>query len=217
MHDECFTFDIVDPSTTSVEKSHQWHCDFTSTNNHIFPRTLEKYKELAENGQMLSAKDARSNLVGLVYFNFEDNVWEIGGLMVSSLHQNLGIGSILMRLALGHLLFEEDPLNRNENIITHAHADNQDPRNIIKHSIVFKHRRRIEVDGVKFPGLKVDGKGKVHGDEFELTIPDSLIKLADWCEKWNGKMKEGQQAEIILRPEVTLKMWGEAFREMAIN
>ncbi len=71
---------------------------------------------------------------------------------------------------------------------------------IIEHSIAFHHRKIISVDGKDLPGLKTDKNGKVNGDEFELTIPDTLIKLAEWCEKWNGKIKQGKRAEIVMSP-----------------
>jgi len=217
MQSKLFIFDTVDPSQTSIKEAYQWHCAFISTNNHVFPRTLQKYKEFAENGRLFCAKIASGGLVGLVYLNLDNTEWEIGGLMVSSNHLRLGIGSILMRFALGHLLFYEDPLDRNESVIAHVHEENQDPRYIIEHSIAFHHRKTISVDGKNLPGLKTDKNGKVNGDEFGLTIPDTLIKLAEWCEKWNGTIKQGKRAEIIMSPipGVTLKTWAKAFRMMA--
>jgi hypothetical protein len=37
-----------------------------------------------------------------------------------------------MRLALGHPLFEEDPLDRHESIIAHVHVENVEPRPVIE-------------------------------------------------------------------------------------
>lgn len=217
MSSKCFVFDMIDPSVLSVNKAFNWHKNFANSNHYIFPRRIEEYRKLAENAQLLCCKDCAGNLIGLVYFNQDNDEWEIGGLMVEEEYQGFGIGSILMRLALGHLLFEESPLEREENIIIHVHQENQAPRNIISHSLAFHHKRKILVPGDQLPGLKVDENGNVNGDEFHITIPDSIHKLAKWCSEWNGTIKQKIPAEIKLRPHITLELWAKAFMEIAVE
>jgi GNAT superfamily N-acetyltransferase len=208
-----FKFGIVD-----LEESHEafsWHKQFTQDNSYIFPRTWEVYKKLANDGQLICAKDDSNCYVGLAYFILDESEWEVGGLMVSNSHQGKGIGSTLMRVTLGHLLFEEDPLERNEKIIAHVHSENDDPRWIIEKSLKFNHRQTIQVQGSKLPGLKTDKAGIVHGDEFELKIPDSLAALSSWCSNWNGKLKNQHPAIIEFRTGITADIWALAFLDMA--
>ncbi len=79
----------------------------------------------------------------------------------------------------------------------------------------FRHRKKISVPGSKLPGLKTDHAGMVHGDEYELSVPQSLDALAAWCDAWRGELKDGTSAEVELRPGVTLNLWAKAFRGMA--
>lgn len=205
--------DIVDPSMG--RDAFEWHRNFASGNAHLFPRTWNQFEALADQGRIISARETNGNYVGLAYFIFEDDKWEIGGLMVSERYRGVGLGSTLMRVTLGHLLFEEDPLDRGEAVIAHVHAENNDPRGIIEKALKFALQNSIMVEGAKLPGLKTDEHGIVHGDEFQLTIPNTLHALADWCTAWPGALKNGQTTYIELRLGITLELWAEAFRNMA--
>ena len=134
--------------------------------------------------------------------------------MVGTPHRGNGLGGTLMRLALGHLLFEENPLELGESVISHVHAENNDPRGIMS-ALKFRLSHRIRVPGSSLPGLRTNAAGYVEGDEFELVKPDTLNALADWCGRWKGQLKDGRDANIVLRPETSLPMWAEAFRDMA--
>jgi len=206
------TFEIVDPSRGL--EAFNW---FAAANNHLFPRTWDQYSTLAEQGRIICARENNGNFVGLSYFNLEHDEWEIGGVMVSRNYLGLGIGSILMRLTLGHILFEENPLDAGETIIAHVHSENNDPRKIIEAVLNFRHRKIVEIDGSRLPGLKTDKDGKIRGDKFEITIPDSLNMLAKWCSEWKGVLKNKKTANIVLREGITLQLWATAFSEMADN
>ncbi len=65
------------------------------------------------------------------------------------------------------------------------------------------------------PGLRTNEDGEVVGDELEMVVPETLNALATWCDSWNGKLKDGTDADIVLGPEPDLKVWASAFRDMA--
>ncbi len=194
---------------------YQWHRGFVAANENLFPRTWDMYRRLAEDGQIWCACDGSGNYVALSYFCLDNKEWEIGGLMVSTPQRGKGLAAIIARLTLGSLLFEEDPLNRSEPIIAHVHAENNDPRALMEHVLKFKFRKRVVIPGSKLPGLKVNAEGNVVGDEFIIAVPASLLALAEWCENWNGALKDGTPVQILLRPNTSLALWAKAFRQMA--
>src|SRR5271165_4247025 len=113
-------FSLIDP--TQGADAYQWHRGFAAGNDCIFPRSWESYKTIADSGQVWCARNERKDYLALAYFNHADGKWEVGGLMVDVRERGKGLGSTIMRLTLGHLLFEEDPLDRKEPIIAHVHA-----------------------------------------------------------------------------------------------
>ena len=206
-------FSIVDP--LQGREAYQWHRGFAANNDCIFPRSWEWYKRLADEGRVWHARDEKGDYLALAYFSFDEGKWEVGGLMVGIQEREKRVGSTIARLTLGHLLFEEDPLDRGESVIAHVHAENLEPRPIIEHNLRFRHSRRIAKPGSGLPGLRTNAAGEVEGDEFELVSPDTLLALAQWCEKWNGCLKDGRDAQFLLRPGTSLGMWASAFRDMA--
>ena len=195
-------------------EAYQWHRDFASGSEHLFPRLRSEFSELVISGAVWCAVNASNDYCAMATYAEDGNAWEIGGLMVSDSERMRGIGSIIMRLALGTVLTELDPLNSGERVITHVHAENDKPRTLIEHGLKFVHSAPVRIHGSKLPGLKVDAEGYVNGDEFELAVPESLEALADWCEGWVGKLKDGTQAVIALPNGQTLEGWASDFREM---
>jgi len=135
--------------------------------------------------------------------------------MVATQERGKGIGSIIARLTLGHVLFAEDPLNRVESVIAHVHAENDKPRLLLEKALKFRLSQRINVPGSELPGLRTNAAGEVEGDEFELVKPKTLVALAQWCDTWNGRLKDHREAQIILSPGTSLSMWASAFHDMA--
>jgi GNAT superfamily N-acetyltransferase len=72
--------------------------------------------------------------VGLVYAILDVGAatWEVGGLAVAESSQGLGIGTLLMRFALAHTIVYEQPWQNGQELITHVHEANMDPRRILK-------------------------------------------------------------------------------------
>src|SRR6267378_2831142 len=123
-------FCVIDPA--KGREAYQWHRGFAASNDCIFPRPWAKFESLAADGQVWCARNDAGDYLALAYFCFEEGKWEVGGLMAATQERGNGVGSIITRLALGHVLFEEDPLDRGESVIMHVHAANLDPRPIIE-------------------------------------------------------------------------------------
>ncbi len=201
----------VDPS--NARDAFFWHRGFSAADEHLFPRTWGHYTDLADNYQLVCAREGEDYL-GLCYYAEDSGSWEIGGLMVAANQRGKGLGTILMYVALGNLLIDVDPLAAGESVISHVHENNVKPRRVITDWLKFAHRRRVEVPGHLLPGLRTNAEGMVVGDEFELTR-ESLLALADWCESWDDRLLDGTAAQIELRDSLTLEQWQEAFKEMA--
>lgn len=210
------TFRIVD-SNEAVRAFH-WHRAFAGTHEAIYPRSEEAFEGLVLERSVWCAVSSEDEYLAMSYASFadEDGVWEIGGLMVAEAMRGKGLGLIMMRLPLAGMLFNEQPLSWEvvPEIVAHVLASNSAPRRIIPEAgFVFDHA--VEIPAAALPGLKADVDGFIRGDEFHLKIPDALIALADWCDGWDGKLRDGTHASIDLLPGVTLADWATAFREMA--
>jgi len=204
-------------STSECREAYQWHRGFSSSNDYLFPRSWDAYRAIAEAGRVVSVK-CDGEFLGLAHYFPDGANWEIGGLMVATSERGNGVGPVLSRVRLAHLLFDEDPFLGGGNIITHVHAENQAPRRLLTESLKFKHRGRAAFSGSKYPGLKADAEGNVWGDEFEIDRTATPLSLATWCEAWTGTLKDKRKATIVLGEGISLSHWAQAFRQMsAVN
>lgn len=196
------------------------HAEFTASNSAVLPRTKTEFLELVRDGFVWAAMDQEGHATGLAYSRFDPGKqeWETGGLMVLGPARGKGIGAILMTLALGAALVAEDPLAQEPKpiILAHVLKRNPLPRGIITEVL----RYHLAHEGMKIspsavPGLPVEEDGFVHGDEFHITLPDTLIALAEFCENWTGHLRTGEEAEVQLPEDQDLELWAKIFREMA--
>lgn len=207
---------IFSPLTPSDGRgAYQWHRGYAASNDHLFPRSWAAYERMASDGQIWCAKDVNGDFLALAYSNHDHDAYEIGGLMVAVQETAKGIGSTITRLTLGHLLFEENPLENGQRVIAHIHALNNEPRALFEQVLKFKRTDHIVVPGSELPGLKTNAEGNVEGDELTLLNPDTLLDLAGWCRRWPSKLKDGRTAEIHFREGISLQVWADAFEEMA--
>lgn len=209
-------FRLIDE--TESREAFRWHSGFASANDALFPRPYKEFAKLAENRQLWCAQNSiTDDFLALAYAHFDaDNrIWEVGGLMVAVQHRRKGLGSIIMRLTLGHLLFEEDPIDSGCEVIAHVLESNKEPRATIENCLKFQRSKKVIIPGSALPGLRTNEDGNVVGDEFRMARPETLIALASWCDQWHDRLKDGTRATIKLRDGVSLDSWAQAMRGRA--
>ena len=199
-------------------RAYEWHRGFAASNIFILPRSEGQYLSIVEEGQAWCLCD-EGNFLGLAYcvpsMHNGKREWELGGLTLATSMKGNKAGSTLMRLALGDVLFQNDPFKRHERVITHCLKDNPDPQKLFQ-SLKFTHVGTVPVPAELARGLSSnDADGVVRGLEFELIEPAALEALASWCEGWKGALADGTPVTILLRPETSLQDWAFAFRDMA--
>lgn len=191
-----------------------WHRGFAAGNHFLLPKPAPKYRAIVESGHLWVAKDEQGDIQAMSYAVLDGDHWELGGLMVAVQEFGRGLGSTIFRITLGHLLFEEDPLSSDKKIITHVHAQNKKPLNIIQGLLQFQKTDDVEIPKHLVPGLLADDDGFVRGSEFGLVKSAPLTALAEWCRNWTGQLNDGSKAHIDLRDGVTMDMWADAFLSM---
>ncbi len=210
------TFGII-PRELARE-AYQWHRGFAGNYEYIFPRVWEDYLRLVEERQAWCVWDERRDFLGSSYFVFDEEhrSWEIGGIMVVKAERKTGMAGILGRLVVGHVLIAESPLKNKDRVIAHVHAENQSPLGLLTGALKFTKPSGDpqEFDGSKLPGLKQNEKGKVPGFELSITIPDTINAIADWCDGFEGKLKDNRPVELLLPTDLDLKAWARALRSM---
>lgn len=210
-------FSTVDAA--SEYDAYQWHKAFAEHHKAIYPRSETDFNSFVMSGKAWRAIDEQGVYQGLAYAAYTSNKWEIGGLAVEAEARDKGVGLLLAKLVLGHLLFEEDPLEndppRPARIIAHVLESNKDPLKIMER-LRFREAGPISIHGSQLPGLPVDDQGYVHGTEYELTVPETLMMLSAWAGSWVGRLPSGEPALIVLRDGISLSMWLEAFNQMAL-
>jgi hypothetical protein len=196
--------------------AHKWHRGFAAALDAIYPRQVGTFEKLIVDRCVWCAVDAEGEYQAMAYAAKEGDVWEIGGLMVSNAMRGKGLGSVMMRLPLAGMLFYENPLSNKvrPQIVAHVLKGNEAPRKIVA-EMHFILNRSIEISKEKLPGLRADPDGKIRGYQFNLKVPDALLSLAEWCEAWNGTLRDGSRASIDLLEGDTLSLWALAFRDMA--
>jgi hypothetical protein len=211
-------FRIVD--TDESGRAFKWHRAFAASHEAIYPRDRSTFERLIVERSVWCAVSSDGEYVAMSYaaFSEEDHEWEIGGLMVSEGMRGRSLGSIMMRLPLASMLFNEQPLSwrRVPKIVAHVLASNDAPRRIIL-DVGFVHYKPVEISAEKLPGLKADPDGIIRGDEFHLKIPEALHNLADWFDSWDGKLLDGTDSSVDLLPGLTLADWAAAFRDMTLG
>lgn len=195
-----------------------WHRGFAGANDALFPRSRDRFEELVMEGSVWAAREPSGDYLALAYasYNEIEKECEIGGLMVAVQARGKGLGTLVMRLALAHIVLEENLLSDpNVRVVAHVLKANPMPRNIIESQLQFVHAKQVEIPQEALPGLRADPDGIIRGDEFELSKPRTLLALAEWAKSWTGKLADGHVADIELRNGVSLLDWSAALEDLA--
>ncbi|MDP2345305.1 MAG: hypothetical protein Q8O67_30455 [Deltaproteobacteria bacterium] len=213
------TFSIVDPE--QGREAYQWHRGFSGASTNVYGRPWVDYEKMAARGEVFGAVDENDDYLGLCYFHFEKRkkAWELGGMMVSQRERGRGIGGVLGRVTMCHVLFEEDPFSRGENIIARVIESNADPRgmletNVNEASAFKKDAGAMNVPAADLAGVTANAAGYVVGDQYNIDQQVALLGLSEWCKGWESKLKDGTLADIRMRPGITTQVWERAFRAM---
>jgi GNAT superfamily N-acetyltransferase len=172
-----------------------FHKEVSANNEHIWPRTEDEIQKYSEEGELFGIiKSSSGEFVGLCYAHYseEERAWEIGGLTVIPELRQLGLGSFIVRYALGRTIAAQDPWKYGDRIIAHVHSDNQSPRNLLT-TIKFVHRGKVNVPADKAPAsMKRNPDGTITGDLFEFEL-GSVPSLSEWFDKeFNGLLLDGK-------------------------
>jgi len=199
-------------------EAYKWHTAFADHDKSVYPRTDAEFNSFVLAGMAWSATDDQGDYQGLAYASYSPQQWELGGLAVMVEAREKGVGLVLAQLALGHLLFEEDPLDddppRPIRIIVHVLEANKLPLPILER-LRFRLTGPVTIHGSQLPGLPTEADGYVHGKEYEVAVPDTLMVLREWATSWDGRLRNGEPALIVLREGISIEMWAEAFGQMA--
>ena len=217
MGDESLSFTLSVVSSTEVATAYAFHEGIAGSNEHIWPRTREQLEAYAKENSLFGARRTDTGqFVGLCYVKRDSDTepFELGGLTVAEAHRKGGIGVMLVRFALAHVMVYDDPWSTKQAIIAHVHESNDNPRRLLD-LLFFEHLERKAYPGEGFPAsMKRDTEGRVVGDIFQFT-PKGLQALADWfTNEFRGTLSNGAKVEFHLGP-VSLGEMLEDLREMA--
>jgi hypothetical protein len=161
-------------------------------------------------GCVWSAKNAGREYLAQAYARYDEvtKECEVGGLMVSEKARNKGLGLTMMSLALAHSLVEENILSiEGVKVVAHVLRDNAKPRSIIQNHLKFSLLDSVEIPSHVLPGLKADPDGMIRGDEFGITIPDTLDFLIKWSSEWKPVSATGDALDIDFRRGMDMADW----------
>jgi hypothetical protein len=198
--------------------AYHWHRGFVGANDALYPRHHDDFQGLVMDGSVWAAKSLEGDYLAMAYASYDEakKVCELGGLMVVMAERGKGLGGTIMRLALAHMLAEENLLSiPGARIVSHVVEGNTDPLPVIEQALRFRRVGPVSYPAEELPGLRARD-GYVHGDEFELTVPDTIEALADWAGGWNGELNGGT-AHIELRSGVAMRDWAETLRAIAAS
>jgi GNAT superfamily N-acetyltransferase len=198
--------------------AYDWHVAFAAADDALFPRPRDEFESMVMDGKVWAAKSPNGDYLALAYANYDhvQKICEVGGLMVDPEEQSKGLGSTIMRLTLGHALLEENLLSiSGVRIIAHVVEGNERPLKIIENVLKFHHVGPVRYPAAQLPGLR-SRDGFVHGDEYELTFPDTIVALADWAGSWNGHVNGGT-AHVEFRRGIEIADWAAALRAIVDN
>jgi ribosomal protein S18 acetylase RimI-like enzyme len=141
MADKPFSFAFSVISSAEVGTAFAFHEGIAGSNEHIWPRTREQFETYTKDNSLFGARRIETGeFVGLCYVKRDSDTepYELGGLTVAEAFQKSGIGEMLVRFALAHVMVFDDPWSTKQDVIAHVHESNDKPRHLLEH-LLFEH------------------------------------------------------------------------------
>ena len=187
-----FLIRIADESRTEdILAFHKEHLT-----EHLWPRTFDEFKKLAEQGCLYEAMETTSGaeeLVGLCYIaqgnepsSSAAERAEFGGVYVTGACRGWGIATALGIVAISNHFVWDPPKGR---MIAHVHEDNELPRGLLEKRLGFVRNGEEMPPASAVPvSMKRNAQGQVVGHLFEFQRA-TLLKFADWITSFSGSLK----------------------------
>lgn len=179
---------------------------------HLWPRTLEQFKELAEQGclyEALETTGGAEEMVGLCYIAHgaeptspKTERAEFGGVYITDECRGCGIATALGKVAISNHFVWDPPKGR---MIAHVHEYNPLPRGLLEKQLGFIRNGEETPPAEVVPAsMKRNAEGKVVGHLFEFQ-KTTLLKFAAWIERFSGTLesKAGISNLRIALPSMT--------------
>jgi len=217
---ESFVFERL-PSSQSAD-AFAFHQKMLASNGfYLWPRDLSDIRRFANDGELFGVRNSAGKLVGICYATMlsekerttiGENGWELGGVTVEKSVQHLGIGTLLVRFALGHTIALNRPWYNKQQIITLVHEENNKPQALLK-LLGFENSGEVKFDEAP-PAIKRNASGKVVAHKF--VFPHNAVRgLYDWFKNFNGSLNN--EADIWFSiPPADIKCIWQALEE-ALN
>jgi hypothetical protein len=164
--------------------AHAFHLSLASKNPFIKQRDLEQMREFAENGELFGVRRANScEPVATCYATLheEEGEYEMGGLGVADQDRKVGLASVLIRVAIAHII-AYDEFHKSFEIVAYVDASNLHPRKLLK-TLEFESIGRISRAGA----IK---------EKFAFLPRRGLPRLSEWFDNFNGFLQDGIPAVI---------------------
>lgn len=212
-------FEFANIPRPAADQAFAFHDKVAKTNGHIWPRTKKDIFDFCENGALFGARRKIDEaLVAICYVAFDkkENAWEVGGLTVEKEVQNLGIGTVLVKMAIAHtLVLDHSSEHQDRKIIAHVHEANEEPRKLLE-KMGFKLTGKVKIPASAAPPtMKRNADGTITGDAFELSIA-GVKAICIWLDtEFDGSIGKGKaEAHLNFGPGTNQKDIVEALTEV---
>ena len=211
-------FEFANIPEFAADQAFAFHEKIAQTNGHIWPRTKKEIHNFCINGALFGVRRKTDDaLVALCYvaLDAKANSWEVGGLAVEKDEQNLGIGTLLVKMAIAFTVALEPPEYRGRKIIAHVHEANEEPRKLLE-KLGFRFFEKVEIPPEAAPPkMKRNAAGKIVGDTFDFSFA-GLKTIHKWLSQdFDGSLGKGKaEAHLNFGPGFTREVVAETLRQI---
>ena len=202
----------------AADQAFAFHEKVTETNGHVWPRTKAEICHFCADGALFGVRRKSDDaLVALCYVALDEkaDAWEVGGLTVEKAEQNLGLGTLLVKMAIAFTVALEPPEYRGRKVIAHVHEANHEPRKLLE-KLGFCLTGKVEIPPEVAPAkMKRNAAGKIAGDTFEFSF-GGLKAIHRWLSQdFDGSLGKGKaEAHLNFGPGFTQEVVAETLEQI---